>query len=110
MDQPGELLHQIAGVLIQNHRMELRRYDLRIGQPVRQKGNTTEADGFDHRNAEIFLPGFNDLVEIKDITLFESKNISIIMVFLLVAALTGIISGSYPALFVSGFQWPRPRS
>lgn len=54
--------------------------------------------------AEIFLPGFNDLVEIKEITLFESKNISIIMVFLLVAALTGIISGGYPALFVSGFQ------
>ena len=53
---------------------------------------------------EIFLPGFNDLVEIKEIDLFESKNISIIMVFLLVAAFTGIISGSYPALFVSAFQ------
>ena len=53
---------------------------------------------------EIFLPGFNDLIEIKKINLFESKNISIIMVFLLVAAITGIISGSYPALFVSSFQ------
>ena len=54
--------------------------------------------------AEIFLPGFNDFVEIKEINLFEFKNIGIIIVFLLVAALTGIVSGSYPSLFVSAFQ------
>ena len=53
---------------------------------------------------EIFLPGFNDLVEIKEINLFEAKNIGIMVVFLILAAFTGIISGSYPALFVSSFQ------
>ncbi len=53
--------------------------------------------------AEILLPGFNDLVEVKEIHLFESKNIFIILIFLLVAGVTGIISGSYPALFVSSF-------
>jgi ABC-type antimicrobial peptide transport system permease subunit len=53
---------------------------------------------------EISLPGLNNLVEIKEINLFEFKNIGIIIVFLLVAAFTGIISGSYPAFFVSAFS------
>ena len=53
---------------------------------------------------EIFLPGFNDLVEIKEINLFKTENIGIMVVFLILAAFTGIISGSYPALFVSSFQ------
>lgn len=54
--------------------------------------------------AEIFLPGFNDLIEIKELALFDSKNIAILVVFLMVAVVLGIISGSYPALFVSSFQ------
>jgi putative ABC transport system permease protein len=54
--------------------------------------------------AEIFLPGFNNLVEIRELILFEPKSISILLTLLLVAVLTGIISGSYPALFVSSFQ------
>jgi ABC-type antimicrobial peptide transport system permease subunit len=54
--------------------------------------------------AEIFLPGFNNLIEIKEVILFENESIGILMAFLLVAVLTGIISGSYPALFVSSFQ------
>ena len=54
--------------------------------------------------AEIFLPGFNNLIEIKELILFEPKSIVILVAFLLVAVITGIISGSYPALFVSSFQ------
>lgn len=54
--------------------------------------------------AEIFLPGFNKFVEIKELILFEPKSSAILVAFLLVAVLTGIISGSYPALFVSSFQ------
>ncbi len=54
--------------------------------------------------AEIFLPGFNNLIEIKELVLFESKNFEIILVFLIAAVVTGIISGSYPAVYVSSYQ------
>ena len=54
--------------------------------------------------AEIFLPGFNNLIEIRELILFEPKSTVILLAFLLVAVLTGIISGSYPAIFVSSFQ------
>jgi len=54
--------------------------------------------------AEIFLPGFNDLIEIKQLALLDPNNLSILFLFLIVAVVTGAISGSYPALFVSSFQ------
>lgn len=54
--------------------------------------------------AEIFLPGFNDLIEIKELALFDPNNLEILGLFLLVAVVTGAISGSYPALFVSAYQ------
>ena len=54
--------------------------------------------------AEIFLPRFNDLIEIKELVLFDPNNLPILFLFLIVAVVTGTISGSYPALFVSSFQ------
>lgn len=53
---------------------------------------------------EIFLPGFNNLIEIKKLVLFDPKNLAILLLFLVAAVVTGIISGSYPALFFSCFQ------
>jgi hypothetical protein len=54
--------------------------------------------------AEILLPGFNSLIEIKKIVLFDSKNFAILLGFLTAAVVTGLISGSYPALLLSSFQ------
>jgi putative ABC transport system permease protein len=54
--------------------------------------------------AEIFLPGFNNLIEIKELVLFDPNNLPILLLFLTVAVVTGTISGSYPALFISSFQ------
>ncbi len=52
---------------------------------------------------EIILPGFNSIAN-KNISLF-SENTSMIILFLVgVALFTGIIAGSYPALFLSSFQ------
>ena len=54
--------------------------------------------------AEIFLPGFNNLIEIKKIVLFDSKNFAILLAFLTAAVVMGLISGSYPALLLSSYQ------
>mgnify|MGYP006291573855 CR=1 FL=1 len=52
---------------------------------------------------EIILPGFNSIAN-KNISLF-SANTSMIIIFLVgVALFTGIIAGSYPALFLSSFR------
>ncbi|MGD9237797.1 MAG: ABC transporter permease [Desulfobacterales bacterium] len=54
--------------------------------------------------AEIFLPGFNYLIEIKELSLFESKNIILLMVFLMIFGFVLVISGTYPAFFISSLQ------
>ncbi|MGD2099389.1 MAG: ABC transporter permease [Desulfobacterales bacterium] len=54
--------------------------------------------------AEIFLPGFNLLIEIKELSLFEPKNTIPLMVFLMIFGLVLVISGTYPALFISSLQ------
>lgn len=54
--------------------------------------------------AEIFLPGFNQLIEIKELSLFDSKNTTLLMVFLMIFGLFLVISGTYPALFISSLQ------
>jgi len=53
---------------------------------------------------EFFLPFFNSMQPFKAYSLFESKDIVLYLGLFLVALLTGIISGSYPALFLSRFQ------
>jgi hypothetical protein len=54
--------------------------------------------------AEIFLPGFNQLIEIKELSLFEAKSTIPLAVFLMIFGLFLIISGTYPALFISSLQ------
>ena len=54
--------------------------------------------------AEIFLPGFNQLIEIKELSLFESKSTIPLAVFLMIFGLVLVISGTYPALFISSLQ------
>jgi len=49
---------------------------------------------------EIFLPGFNNIIG-KQIILYESNKVLIITGLIVFAILTGIVSGSYPALFLS---------
>jgi ABC-type antimicrobial peptide transport system permease subunit len=50
----------------------------------------------------LFLPGFNDLSG-KDIS-FSSASTFMIGVILLVTFITGLVSGSYPAFFLSSFR------
>jgi putative ABC transport system permease protein len=52
---------------------------------------------------ELFLPAFNNLSE-KELTLSVSGNISIILALFLITIITGLISGSYPAFFLSSFK------
>jgi putative ABC transport system permease protein len=54
--------------------------------------------------AEIFLPGFNQLIEIKKLSLFASKSTIPLAVFLMIFGLVLVISGTYPALFISSLQ------
>jgi len=53
--------------------------------------------------AEITLPFFNQLAG-KQMHLTTTDNLSIFLVLILLAIGVGLISGSYPALFLSGFQ------
>jgi len=53
---------------------------------------------------EIFLPLINNIQPFKEYSLFESKDMVIYLGLLVVALLTGLISGSYPALFLSRFE------
>ncbi len=52
---------------------------------------------------EFFLPTFNTLAG-KAISFNFSASFEIIIAFILITMLTGIVSGSYPALFLSSFQ------
>ncbi len=51
----------------------------------------------------LLLPVFNTLAA-KELSLDISRNISILLGLLCIAMMTGIISGSYPAFFLSAFQ------
>ena len=53
---------------------------------------------------EFLLPLINSLQPYKAYALFESKDIILYLELVLVALMTGLISGSYPALFLSRFQ------
>ncbi|UCE21723.1 MAG: ABC transporter permease, partial [Candidatus Aminicenantes bacterium] len=51
----------------------------------------------------LLLPVFNNLAA-KELSLDISRNLSILLGLLCIAMMTGIISGSYPAFFLSAFQ------
>ncbi len=51
----------------------------------------------------IFLPGFNNLAQ-KDINLDLGGNLVILLGLVSIILFTGIVSGSYPALFLSAFH------
>jgi ABC-type antimicrobial peptide transport system permease subunit len=53
---------------------------------------------------EFFLPLINSIQPIKAYALFESKDIILYLGLVLVALMTGLIAGSYPALFLSRFH------
>jgi len=52
---------------------------------------------------DLFLPVFNNLVD-KDLSLNVFDNFKIILGMLLIGLITGVVSGSYPALFISAFK------
>ncbi len=52
---------------------------------------------------ELLLPAFNNLAN-KELSLNLSENIMIILGLIGIALFTGILSGSYPALFLSSFR------
>jgi len=53
---------------------------------------------------EFLLPLINSIQPYKAYALFESKDLILYLGLVLVALMTGLISGSYPALFLSRFQ------
>ncbi len=52
---------------------------------------------------EIILPGFNNITN-KEISLLSSNTTTMLLFLVGVTFITGIIAGSYPALFLSSFQ------
>jgi putative ABC transport system permease protein len=52
---------------------------------------------------EMILPGFNNIAN-KDISLLSSNTTTMLLFLVGVTLITGIIAGSYPALFLSSFQ------
>ncbi len=52
---------------------------------------------------EALLPAFNQYAD-KNLTLFSYDNVYLILVLPLMTILTGVIAGSYPAIFISSFQ------
>ncbi|MGD9345301.1 MAG: ABC transporter permease [Candidatus Aminicenantes bacterium] len=52
---------------------------------------------------QIFLPIFNELAG-KELTLSRSGGIQIFLLLICIALFTGLLSGSYPALFLSSFK------
>ncbi len=53
--------------------------------------------------AELFLPVFNNLIE-KDLTFIYSGNWQLIFALILLGLIVGLISGSYPAFFLTSFK------
>ncbi len=53
--------------------------------------------------AMILLPAFNSLTD-KSLSLFGWQQLSLLGTLLLLAVFTGLLAGSYPALFLSGFM------
>jgi ABC-type antimicrobial peptide transport system permease subunit len=53
---------------------------------------------------EFLLPFINNIQTLKAYALFKSGNIILYLGLILVALMTGLIAGSYPALFLSRFQ------
>jgi putative ABC transport system permease protein len=52
--------------------------------------------------AQIMLPGFNYATD-KTLSLFSLQNISLFSTLLLLSMVVGLLAGSYPALYLSGF-------
>lgn len=52
--------------------------------------------------AQIMLPGFNYVTD-KTLSLFSPQNISLFGILLLLSVVVGLLAGSYPALYLSGF-------
>ncbi|RPE13820.1 FtsX-like permease family protein [Chitinophaga lutea] len=52
--------------------------------------------------AQLLLPGFNYVTD-KTLTIFEPGNVPLLSLLLLLAVVVGLMAGSYPALYLSGF-------
>lgn len=52
--------------------------------------------------AQLLLPGFNYVTD-KTLTIFDAANIPLLGALLLLSVVVGLLAGSYPALYLSGF-------